>query len=1057
MRVRRINILSSPGISSSFTVDEFSDGLTIIEGRNESGKSTLAGAIRALLWPRRSVTLQARGEFVAYDQRHSAFVDLHGGGWEGDAPAMPEASAGRGIVVGISDLWHDDEHDLEVRDAMIRELHGGYDLSALHDAAQPSSPLKPAREAREAERQLHNARNAARTLMVKEATLPDLRAQANRNRAHAARRSQVETALKRLELLEQLNARRHELERMPQGALRVTGKEDQRLRSLRDAIDEAGAVAAQERSAAEHARASLAQLDLPEQGVPPGDIHLLTDLASELSAIERQLSEATRRAAERQAETDATAAAARALDPEELAKLEAALDAAHQAREQRARDKAAADQWVPPPPPLQSIALPLSVLVSALLTGVAAAIATAWIAVGLAVVVLALSVILVARKPGTAADPLPELRERAERSEASYQDALKAVRDIAGNDDTLTSTLAIVAAADRASRHDKLLTDLHAARASVEALESERDAVLRRAAIVLSTYIDESHTSADEITNHLANLKHRAQEHERLAHEAAQAEQRAKQNDQRRINAQHNFEAELGNLELTENRLPELAEWLRHREKAQNLASTIHEREAQLKALEESLATARDLLELDRPALESKLEACDVGSTKADGLREDIGGIEGEIRNAKAGADVGEALANLERASQSVADARDHECAKAARRLILDHAVAGMRHDDLPALVRQADELLARFTSNAYGLRVDDRSEPVVYDLRTGTTKKYDQLSTGTRAQTLLAMRLASALEAERRAGSTALPLVLDEPLATTDDQRFESVTRAMFELADEGRQLIYLTCEPAHARRLQHLAGEHGVPCARVNLDTIQKREATERNPTYALVEPKPVPTPQTTSRDDYLNWRGVVPFDAWASTDAIDLYHVLPEHLNTLHDLQQRGITTVGQLLDLENKQSNSAPFPEFVLAARVVSGLVLAWRKGRARPVTTEDLIDSGAVSDAFLKRLIELNNTHNGSALELLRALESGATRGFRASKIDQLRDSLAARGLLPSTTRSSRAEILHHALQGVVMGTSDQSHGFLLATANRLLDFLDSSNSSQREAPADLQA
>lgn len=1057
MRVRRINILRSPGISSGFTVDEFSDGLTIIEGRNESGKSTLAGAIRALLWPQRSTTLQARGEFVADHRRHNAFVDIHGGGWEGDAPAMPDASAGRGMVVGISDLWSDDADDRAIRDAMIRELQGGFDLTALSTSAEPSFPTKPARESREAGRQLHNARNAARALMAKEGTLPELRAQADRKRAQAARRSQVEAALKRLELLEQLATHRHELDALPDGALRVSGKEDQRLRSLREAIDEAEAAAAQERNTAQHALASLTQLDLPEQGAAPGDVQALTDLASELAAIERQLSEATRRAAERQAEADATATPTHALDQEELAKLEAALDNAHQAREQRSRDKAAAEQWVPPAPQRQSIALPLAVLVSALLTAVAAAFASAWITVGLAVVVLALSVIQVLRKPEATADPLPELRTRAERSEASYQDALQAVRDIAPNDDTLTSTLAIVAAADRASRHDKLLADLHGARAGIEALEAERGAVLGRVASVLSPYTKKACTSADDLTRHLTDLKHRTQEHARLTREAAQAQQRANQNDQRRDKARRDHEAELETLGLTEDRLPELAEWLRHREQAQKLAAHVRECEARMRSLDEALSTARDLRELDRSALESRLAASDAAGARADELREDIGGIEREIRNAKAGADVGEALATLERAAQSVADARDHECAKAARRLILDHAVAGMKHDDMPALVKHADELLARFTSNAYSLRIGDRSEPVVYDLRAATIKDYGQLSTGTRAQALLAMRLASAFEAERRAGATALPLVLDEPLATTDDQRFEAVARAMFELADDGRQLVYLTCEPAHTRRLMHLAGEHGVSCARVDLDTIRKREATERNPAHALVEPKPVPTPQTTSRGEYLKWRGVVPLDPWANTDAIDLYHVLPEHLDTLHDLHQRGITTVGQLLDLSRKQGEKYPFPEFVLAARVARRLIDAWRSGRARPVGTHDLAESFVGRSKYFEQIAETNTRVGGSASDLLEALESTEVKGFGRNRTEQLRDWLEAQGLLPDVPPEPRAEVLRRALGDLVMGTSDQSHAFLLATANRLLDMLDSPNPLQNEAPADLQA
>jgi hypothetical protein len=1029
MRVRRVEILRSPGIASAFVVQDFGDGLTIIEGRNESGKSTLAGAIRSLLWPARSSTLQARGVFEADDGQFRSFVDAHGGGWEGQEPTLPGTSAGRGIIVGISDLWHDDEHDQAVRHAMTRELQGGYDLSTLHDAAQASSPTKPAREAREAERSLHAARSAARSLMEREATLPDLRARADRNRAQAARKSKIEAALKRLDLNERLSAERHELDALPEGAQRVSGKEDQRLRSLREAIDDAQNAIAHEHNSASKARADLNHLGLPEHGVPPGDAQLLTDLASELGAIERHLGEASRSAAMRQAEADATATTSQPLNAEELSKLEAALNAAHEAREQRARDKAAAEQWVPPTAPAPSKALPLAIVVTAVLTIIAAAIAGAWVVLGVAVVPAILAACLLVRRPDAVADPLPELRARAERSEAAYQRALQAVREFAGGDETLTSTLAIAAAVDRASRHDRILTELHAARASVESLTQQHGERLARAAACLSEYGDEPCASADDVARQLTNLKHRAQEHARLAREASQANQRASLAQQRLDKARRDYEAELDALGLTEDRLPELAEWLRSREPAQRLAAEVREHDAQLKSLDESLAEDKDLLRLDRSALETKLDECDAAGAQADVLREEIGGIEREIRNAKAGANVGEALAALERAARAVADARDHECAKAARRLVLDHAVAGMQRDDMPALVRQADRLLGRFTSNAYGLRIGERSEPAVYDLRAGRVKGYDQLSTGTRAQALLAMRLASAFEAERRARSTPLPLILDEPLATTDDQRFEAIARAIFELAGEGRQLVYLTCEPAHARRLEQLANEHKVPCERKDLDALRSGQATGRNPSAALVEPKPVPTPWTVSREAYLSWRGVEPLDPWARTDAIDLYHVLPEHLDTLHELKLRGITTVGQLTSSSLRDDEPSQFLEFVLAARVASRLIVAWRKGRARPLTRRDLADSFVGKSKYFEQVAETCDRVGGSAPALLHAVESGQVKGFGPNKAEQLRAWLDDQTLLPVAACESTADLIARALDGVVMGTSDQSHGF----------------------------
>lgn len=1051
MRIRRVEIISSAGIDAAFGVENFDAQLTIIEGRNESGKSTLAGAIRALLWPKRHRHLQARGIFEATGTTYRSFVDAHAGGWQGDAPTLPDESAGRGIIVGIGDLWADDAHDAAIRQAMTRELHGGFDLQSLHEAAQARTPTAAKRDAEQAERRLSTARSEASALMAREARLPELRARAEACRALSARGETAKSALERLDAIAALADLRAQLERIPSGALRVNGDEDQRLREITGRIEDESAAIEHESAIAASSREQLDGLGLPAEGVDEGDLAALASLESELLGLERQRAEAQRRATELQAALDAAPTFMRSLDDASLGRLETALNVAHEARERRSRDRATAES------PAQLMATPASrpliVITIALvvLAGMAAGFEQAWIALALSAASLVSGLILLVRTqppPDRSAD----LATVAERSDAAYQAAIKEIRAIAGDDESLLSTLAIATAADRAKRLDALQIDLHAARAGIESIESQQADLLRRATGMLSRYGKAQCETADDLGRLRGDLERRSREHERLSRVASEASRLREQAEQRLERATQQRHALLERIGLVEDNLDALGEWLRLRDEAHALSDQIRRSEAVLERLDAAIADAPELLELDRAALEEQCRACESAANEADELREQIGEIEGQIRVARGKADVGEALAGLERAAARVAEVRNEECAKAARRLILEHAVASVQGDDVPAIVRHADHWLARFTANAYGLRIE-QGQPVVYDLRSGREKEYDELSTGTRAQALLAMRLAGAMDAERRAGVSPLPLILDEPLATTDDARFEAVFKSVFELARDGRQLVYLTCDPGHAARLERLSNEHTLSCTRLNLDEIRGRHAAARVPASALIEHKPGPSPESMSREAYLEAIGVGPLDPWRGVESIDLYYVLRDDLATLHALRQREVSTVGQVLT----RPELVDRPEIIDACQCAQRLITAWRRGRSRPVTSRDILDSGAVSERYLDAAIELNETVGRSASALLEAVDRGEIKGFRSNKADQLRAYLSEQGLLPDALPLTRAELLAEALRGDVIGTSNHDASPMLALAKGMLDVLDSIGSSDGEALAEQRA
>lgn len=1033
MRVRRVEILRSAGISPGFTVDGFGDGLTIIEGRNESGKSTLARAIGALLWPAGSADLHARGVFVVQGVEHRAYVDAHGGGWEGPPPVLPDQSAGRGMILGIADLWQEGDHDKAIREAMTREIQGGYDLEPLRMAARGTSPTGPMRAMREAEGGLRRARQSAEALMVQEAGLPALHEQAEALRLRASRQAVVQKAIERLDRLEAREAKAHELATMPKGALRVRGDEDRRLNELQAEIEAARERIETESRAAQDAGRAIELLGLPETGVDRADLMLLDQLASEAGAIERQRADARREAERARAQTHAIGGTTRAADPETLDRLDAALARVQEARERRARDVAAAEQPAPEATAPRSRLLPIVTAVVAGLTAIASAIALVWVVLAWAALVFAIATLLLAvatlsqRRPANGGDASAHARQRAEHSERAYREVLSDFHAIAGVDDELESTLSIVTAARRTKQHDEALLELHARQADAESLDEQLAGVLARAVGVLARYMPEACESTDELSRLRAGLARRADEHERLTERLSNANARVAEGQRQFDRATRQRRELLDGLGLNDANAEELHEWLRLRERAHRLRDGLRADDAVLFTLEDALADSPALRDEDRAGLEAMLADCDRAEGEAAWLHQEIGKVRGDIERARQSADVQRALGACEAAAEAVARARDEECGKAARRLVLEHAAAGVLREDMPQLVRAADDLLARFTANAYGLRIDESNTPVVHDLRAGASKGYHQLSTGTRAQALLAMRLAATIEAERRAHAGPLPIILDEPLATTDDERFEAVASAMIGLAHEGRQLVYLTCEPAHAARLAHLVGQRELAVSRIDLDALRHRQNTRRVSADALLEPKPRLSPEDLPREAYLDHRGVTPLDPWKSPHAIDLYHVLPDDLQTLHTLSLHGLTTVGQLLDQQSRLGDKFAWPSVARHARIAQRLVLAWRVGRSRPLTTADLVDSGAFGPAYLDGVIAMNDELGGSARDLLHALgarEDERAKGFQRKKLEQFQSYLSDRGLLPSGEVLEPAEIIERALANEVIGMKD---------------------------------
>ena len=162
---------------------------------------------------------------------------------------------------------------------------------------------------------------------------------------------------------------------------------------------------------------------------------------------------------------------------------------------------------------------------------------------------------------------------------------------------------------------------------------------------------------------------------------------------------------------------------------------------------------------------------------------------------------LGGAADAAEKVEQRVAELREHAERYVRLHLAawaLTEAIDAYRREHKAPLLKRADELFPTLTCNRFeGLEAsfDEADEPVLVGVRaSGENVPVSRMSTGTREQLYLALRLASLERHVELHGP--MPVILDDVVLHSDPRRKSAILRA---LADLGRhtQVIAFTHDP--------------------------------------------------------------------------------------------------------------------------------------------------------------------------------------------------------------------------------------------------------------------
>ncbi len=417
------------------------------------------------------------------------------------------------------------------------------------------------------------------------------------------------------------------------------------------------------------------------------------------------------------------------------------------------------------------------------------------------------------------------------------------------------------------------------------------------------------------------------------------------------------------------------------------------------------------LAECDEPTLHEIKQELSGQESSADELRAEIAEITAEMNAARRGNGMQELLAAREAARAGLRDLRDRALYAKAGRFFIQAVEAEYEHNRLPRVFERARNHFSGFTHHNFQLELDKGSEtPRLYarESRSGETRELDELSDGTRAQLLLAARIAYAEEVEQ---GKVLPLFLDEALDQSDPQRFEAIVRSLGRVArEQDRQIFYLTSDPLDVHRIRDALGKEECRiAAAIDLGRIRTKAASVSGADALRVDPAPtVPAPDHLSLEEYGAALAVPEFRPDLGYAEQHFYYVLWDDLNLLRDFLLNRIERAGQWQTVrgtplaESLGSGSITPEEITARLELLEVFCELWTQGRSRPVDRAALEDSDALTERYLEDVVTIARELDGDPVRLLAALDEARDprlRGFRQTSVERLQRYLTDAGYL----------------------------------------------------------
>ena len=399
-------------------------------------------------------------------------------------------------------------------------------------------------------------------------------------------------------------------------------------------------------------------------------------------------------------------------------------------------------------------------------------------------------------------------------------------------------------------------------------------------------------------------------------------------------------------------------------------------------------------------------------------IQEKITTIETLVQEKKKGHELEDLLAEKEEALDNLSQLYQQNLSTTTGAILMEELKKETQNENRPKIFRRANSIFNRITNGRYELDLNNQGSSGfrAFDTVLRLGQALNLLSSGTRVQLLLSVRLAYVESVET---SVKLPVLADELLANSDDERAKAIIEALLEISKEGRQVFYFTAQNDEVRKWQNYLDQTDLNFKVFNLSG----EASEFYASESLglntadfTFIHEVPSAEGKTHAEYGDLIQVPHFDLLSQeVSGISLWYLI-ENLSLLQNCLSSGVKTWGQLESLlrnggriENLDEESYDGIKCLLD--FVKRFQQSYRIGRSRPIDRQVLEESGCVSAAFLDAVVEKSVQLNNNPIALIQALRNGEVPRFRVSTTEELEQYFIENGFIDENEPKTAEEIL----------------------------------------------